>query len=397
MAVTIVSNPPVDKCINDDIWITASSTNAGTTNFKFVFDVIINSVLAARTKIFPNPNDNYGYYNAAPVVRNYLTNYFEPTGNSILVESNNKFAVPYQLQIGEEVSGIITTNMASGSYSAINFYYPLFTDAFTSGNTSVSGSYINALANFRDNFLTERDYRNIKVKHGNRFYVSYYRYEGINEVAYVRTLDETGTILNTYNASLSLVGAFNMFNLSASAINTWAGSTIITENTYAYEFYIVSSSGTSRILRLQHYCPKHTAYNVHFLNRVGGYDTFNFSLVNRRVSKYERELYTRSEWQRNGGAMITYDAYNKFNETKVPFSVKHNESIKLISDYITQTEYNFLGQLVASSSVYIEVQSMYFPIVITTSNHQHKYDAVDKVFNLEIEAEIPKNINSQFR
>ena len=60
-------------------------------------------------------------------------------------------------------------------------------------------------------------------------------------------------------------------------------------------------------------------------------------------------------------------------------------------------DYNWLYQLVASSNVYIEVQSMYLPLYITSNNYEYKILGVDKVFNLQIEAEIPKNITSQFR
>jgi hypothetical protein len=95
--------------------------------------------------------------------------------------------------------------------------------------------------------------------------------------------------------------------------------------------------------------------------------------------------------------MKTWDSYNRFNETKTPFSIRHTERIKLTSDWVSQIDYDFLAQLVSSSSVYLEVQSMYFPLYITTDNYQFKTEAVDKVFNLELEAEIPKNINSQFR
>ena len=95
--------------------------------------------------------------------------------------------------------------------------------------------------------------------------------------------------------------------------------------------------------------------------------------------------------------MKTWDSYNRFNETKTAFSIRHRDKIKLTSDWVSQIDYDFLYQLVSSSSVYLEVQSMYLPLYITTDNYEFKTEAIDKVFNLELEAEIPKNINSQFR
>jgi len=398
MAITIVTSPPADSTLNDDIWITASSTNAGTTNFKFVFDIVVGGTTVSRSKVFPNPNDSYGYFNTAPIIRNYITNYFEPSGSSILVESNDKWAVGYQLQIREEVSGGINVLPdASASFSAKNFYYPLYSDLYSSGSVTLANVYNIALDKYQDNFLTERDLGNAQNKFGNKFFISYYRYEAINQTAYVRTLDSSGNVVASHNAALSLSGSFNMFNLSAAAINTWAGSTLITENTYAYEFYIVSSVGSSRVLRIYHDCSKNVGNSVHFLNRLGGYDSFFFGLVNRNSVSNEKQFYRKADWQRTSGAMRTYDAYNKYNETKVAFSISQNNRISLKSDWVNQIDYTWLGQLVNSSSVYLDVQNMYLPLYITTNNHEYKLLNVDKIFNLELEAEIPKTINSQFR
>jgi hypothetical protein len=67
MAITITAAPPTDSCLNDDIWVTCSSTNSGTTNFKFVFDIKVGGALLSRSKVFPNPTDSKGYFNTAPI------------------------------------------------------------------------------------------------------------------------------------------------------------------------------------------------------------------------------------------------------------------------------------------------------------------------------------------
>lgn len=398
MAITITAAPPTDSCLNDDIWVTCSSTNSGTTNFKFVFDIKVGGSLLSRSKVFPNPADSKGYFNTAPIIRSQITDYFEPSGSSILVASNNKNGVTYVLEVREEVSGGISVLPdASATYRGTNFYYPEFTDLYSSGsNVNLSSVYNTQLTNYKDNWLTERDLQNISVKFGDRFYISYLRSEGINETGYLRTLDSAGNVVASYNAAVNMSGGFNLFNLSAAALNTWRGSTIITENTYAYEFYI-TGAGTSRVVRIQHYCNWHQGYNVHFLNRLGGYDTYNFSLVNRKSTTYERNDFKRSDWQRTSGIMQTYDAYNRYNQTRVPFSVKHTNNIKLTGDWVNAINYDWLQQLVASPTAYLEVQSMYLPLYITTSNWEQKIMEVDKMFNLEIDAEIPKTIYSQFR
>ena len=125
MAITITDSPATYASLHDDLWFVSSSTNSGTTNFKFVYDVRVNGNIVSTVKVFPDPSGSYGIFNASPIVRAYVTNYFEPSGNSILVASNDKLKVTYNVAVGEEVTGTITRNMASGEFSSYNYYPPL--------------------------------------------------------------------------------------------------------------------------------------------------------------------------------------------------------------------------------------------------------------------------------
>ncbi len=111
--------------------------------------VYINGSQVIRSKVFPAPSaeGSYGVFNASPMVRSFVTNYFEPSGNSILVASNDKIKVDYDVRIGEEVSGVTTTNLASGSYSAYNFVPPLFADVFLTKKISNTSHFRNGLRN----------------------------------------------------------------------------------------------------------------------------------------------------------------------------------------------------------------------------------------------------------
>ncbi len=396
MAITFVSQPLEFGSINDSIWTTASSTNSGTTNFKFVFDIKINNTLVSRSKIFPRPTDSYGYYNVAPVVRNYITEYFEPSGASILVESNDKFKVPYKLEVGEEVSGVVTTNLASGEFSGYNYYYPLFADAYATGSVNVQDVYTAPLANYYNNFLTERDLNEAEINYGDNFYISYYRKDVGTLTALIEILAENGSVLETVSGGITASGDFNMFNLKADNVNTFAGGTKVTSSTYGYTFQIQNDSTLSRKLKVVQKCyPKTEKYNLHFLNRLGGYDSFSFNLVNKRQSEVEKSMYMQDDWQIQAGVKQTWDAYNRYTRTSIPYNIKHMNRMHLISDWVGQMNYAWLYQLIASPIVYVDVQSMYIPCNITTNSYDFKLNNSDKLFNLEIDIEFAKTIISQ--
>jgi hypothetical protein len=404
MAITINSTPATYPTMHEDLWFVASSTNVGTTNFKFVYDVYINNAQVSRNKIYPSPSaeGSYGVFNASPMVRAYVTNYFEPSGSSVLVASNDKIKVDYQVKIGEDLNGTVTANLASGSYSAYNYYSPLFGDIFTeNGNVPLvlSNYYDNLLIeNYTDDWLSDRDNSDITIEYGDQFFITFLKITGGSYKLWVQPTNEDGTLGTAVSGALTFTGEFNLFNFQAAAINTFYGSTIITENTYGYNVYISLGAATTRVLRFRQICnPKYRQYNLHFLNRLGGYDTMAFRLVNRRRSEFTRTSYRRNPYQLSNGEMTNIDTYNKYNETTYNFAIQHYDFYNLTSDWVDDQDYAWLAQLVASPIVYMEVQGAFFPITIRNTNYQYKYQIADGIFNFDLEVEVGKFLNSQFR
>ena len=401
MAITILDTPASYSSMHDDLWYVASSTNSGTTNFKFIYDVYVNGALAGRSKVFPSPSGSYGVYNASPIVRSYVTNYFEPSGTSILVASNDKIKVNYIVAIGEEVSGVTTANMASGSYNAYNFYPPLFADILATNAEIplVLSDYYNNLLieNFSDDWLSERS-ETVDIEYGDNFYATFFKVTSGSYLGKVEIVNPDGSIASTSSATVTMSGEFNLFNCSAASINAFAGSTIITENTYGYNVYLQLGVAQTRKIQFRQKCyPKFRQYNLHFLNRLGGWDTMKFALVNRRSTDFQRSAYRRNDWQLVGNQMQNVDSYNRYNETTLNYAIQHKDKYHLISDWVTEQDYDWLQQLVSSSIVYMEVLGAYFPVTVLSNTYSYKLTAADKLFNFEIDVEVCKYINSQFR
>lgn len=408
MAITIQSSPAPYSSMHDDLWFVSSSTNVGQTAFKFVYDVYVNGSQVSRTKVYPSPSaeGSYGIFNASPMVRSYVTNYFEPSGSSILVASNDKIKVVSQIRVGEEyVSGgnlITTTNLASGALSSYNYYPPLFADIlFVNNNTPLvlSDYYDNLLLeNFTDDWITERDIEKITIEYGDNFYATYFKITSGTYSAWVDVINEAGSVIDTASGGITFSGEMNLFNCQAGHINSFAGRTIITANTYGYNVYLKRGVAVSRKLQFIQKCyPKYKQYNLHFLNRLGGWDTMKFALVNKRSTELQRASYRRNDWQLSGNTMTNIDSYNKYNETTLNYAIQHKDKFHLISDWVSGQDYEWLAQLFASTIVYMEVQGAYFPVTISSSSYEYKLETSDKLFNFEIDIEIGKYLTSQFR
>ena len=404
MAITINSQPATFPSMHDDLWFVASSNNVGTTNFKFVYDIYINGSQVSRNKIFPSPSadGSYGVFNASPLVRSYVTNYFEPSGTTVLMASNDKIKVDYQMRIGEEVSGAVTPNLASGNFSAYNYYAPLFGDIFTENGDIplvLSDYYDNLLIeNYTDDWLSDRDSLEIPIEYGDQFFITFLKITSGAYKLWVQPTNENGTVGTAVSGDITMTGQFNLFNFQAAAINSFLGITVITENTFGYNVYITLGAAVTRVLKFKQVCnPKYRQYNLHFLNRLGGYDTMAFRLVNKRRSEFQRSSYRRNPYKLSGGQMTNIDAYNKYNETTFNFAIQHTDYYMLTSDFLLDQDYAWLAQLVASPIVYMEVQGAFFPVTIRNTNYQYKYKVSDGLFNFDLEVEIGKYLNSQFR
>lgn len=195
-----------------------------------------------------------------------------------------------------------------------------------------------------------------------------------------------------------ILSKFSLIDVSPSALNAYLGSSYITGSTYKYGVKINYGGASSDELMIKLVCnPRWTPVSIHFLNKLGGYDTFAFRLVNKREARVERKSYDQMGWKYNSGAMTRYDSYKKINAGNNTFAVNETVSFKLASDYINQTDYLWLKDLITSPEVYYEQGGYYYPVSIKTTSWEEKIKPADKMFNFELTVEFAQKINSQYR
>lgn len=393
MAITVNSVPEAYASAHDDLWYVVTSTNVAQTNFKFIFDVYVNSVLVARVKQYPDPSTDKGYFNAANIVRNYLSSYFKPNNVQTLFSyDGDDIYVSYEIKYGEEYGGTLYTNLTNVSYKAFNYYNPPFRDP----SVSYFSSYVT-------NWLSNRDLNNIDCVFSEKCHIGWMNASGstTSMTATVQKYSESGATVGSPSTGASeSISSFALLDLSPAAINTYLGSTFINSTDYAYGVKLNYSSTSSDEIKVKLKCsPRYNPVHLHFLNQLGGYDTIFFSAVNREGRSVESKLYQQMNWQYNAGttSMRSYDAYKKMNPGVIKYAVNQSVTYSLRSDYLNETNYNWVKELIASPEVYLEIDDYYYPFNITSTNWLQKYKFADKMFNLEIEGEVNQKINSQFR
>lgn len=373
MAITINSTPEVYASMHDALYFVASSTNTSQSDFKYVFDIRINNVLISRLKVFPDVSGK-GILNASQIVRSYWSSYFKPNATqSIWAYTGNDFSVEYVVQFGEEYGGVTYTNLANGTYKAYNFGQV----AFREYATSYLAGYINKL-------LTNRDKLQLTHNGTEKLYASYFK-----DASGSMTLTVNNGVTSQTGSSISLQ-TFTLFDLSPAAINSYLGSNFVT----SFQDYSVTIG--SQQVSVKRVCTKYDSVALHFLNELGGYDSFHFRLVNKQSRDVERKKYDAKLWELSGNDMMRYDSYKRMNGGVRPYIVNQAIKYKLTSDYINETDWQWLRELMTSPEVYLETGGYYYPIMITDSNWEQKYRLTDKLINVTMNVEV-MNVNSQYR
>lgn len=391
--------------MHSDMYFVVSSTNTSQTNFKYVADIYINANLVARLKYYPDPTSLKGIINVGNVIRNYWASYFKPTISTPTAFSyiGSDIYVTYEVKFGEEYGGVTYTNLEEVEKTAYNQYDDYFRSNI-SGGYSYGGGYGTIAPG---TFITNRDKTQLlfdsSKRTTQRMFVGYLA--SIANTDFDLNLQVTvwnGSTSTTYNGSELLNKRdFVLLDVSPAAINTYLGTTAIGPTTVFYDVEMKEDTGSMDFVRVHLDCfPRSESYNLHFLNALGGYDTMLFPLVNRQSRTGEKKAYSSSEYVYNSSTstMDRKNSYGILNGGSVNFWVEQTMSMKLISNWVNQTDYTWLKELIYSPEVYLEVVSNTFiPVRITDSNWNEKKNFQDKTFNLELNIELSSKVNSQFR
>jgi hypothetical protein len=402
MAITIASSPDSYSSIHNPLWFVVTSNNNTQTNFKFVCDIYVATTLVARLKSFPDPRTGWGIFNVASVVRDYWESYFKPktTLPDGFVYKGNEIYTSYEVKFGEEYGGTTYTNLATSSKKSYNYVSDyLYTD--TSNILRTPALYQSLYAG---TYITNRDKTQLKfpkesIGSGYYFITSLCDLEDTTRSQSLDVSVYNGTTTTNYTGAASSFKDFALIDVSPRSINQYLGTSAIGSTTIYYDVKFKITGAVVDSVRITMTCSQYESIPLHFLNSVGGYDSFIFTQVNRQTRNIEKSSYERLEWEPEIAtqSMQRVGSYGKFNGGMIPFVTRQSLSYKLISDWVNYVDYNWLKELIASPEVYMERNNQFIPVTISTTSWTEKKRFADKAFNLELDIELANKVNSQFR
>jgi len=385
MAITILSAPSGEPSVQDSLWYVASSTNVAGLDFKYVFDIFVGGVQQVRVKQFPDPATLNGYFDAGPIVRNGFTySWFIPENAADDVylcqpSASGEISQLYQIRIGEDVSGITTSNLASGNVTAYNWSPPAF-----KRKTFDSTSKLNK-------FYTNRP-SGAKINTGAKLFIPF------------KTNATLTLKVDTYNQSNALIAittdgstfannGYVQLDIGTAAINARLGS-IITDDVKYYDVYFNSFDKFRVIISCN---PKYSPTNLYFLNKWGMYDTASFDLLSRLTSDVERKSFTQRDFRQQPTSVTYYDSNNVYHETKTNYENREVLSLRLTMDAPTDAEFIWLSELITSPQVYMEQDGYYYPVTLKNSSFEYSKYINNRLRPFEVDIDINQTRQRQLR
>jgi len=413
MAITIQQAPPLVNSVGfvpgfNDIVFVVSSTNTAQTNFQYVCDVYITDDSGAvshagnaylRTKTPVDPLYSSGVFNISDKIRSFLSydngndeKSFQKSPNSV-IQFVCKFGEEYGASSGVVVYPDLTT---SSTYYAVN---ASLTD-LEANTISLPIDYALFGTSTTKKFLTNRPSSGI-VRTENDGWVSHANsFTNANYNAVIKTYNSTGGIQDTYyianpyaTVTTSVgrrvqrfpAGVNNILKLNTSHI--LSGQAVVDFTAVQrYQIYLVNAS-SAQTSEPQWYviddqCTDQTVYTLHFLNKLGGFDTFPFIHAHVKTTDVKKENFKRNKVTRIGGGRY---GYNNYDLNSVQYNTTSKDKVKIISDWISEEDSTWLEELITSPVVFVDDPTYgRVAINIVETSYTHKQRFTDKVFNLEI-------------
>lgn len=368
---------------HDSLWFLANFDNKAQASYKYVFDIVVNSLKVATLRNYPDAG-GYGVVDVAPIVRNYLTSGFTPSGSSLLHFAGSFLFIDYSVNVGEEWLGqepilnIVPNNEKAWNYSLNPFRVSIST--------------------YANKFLTTRDRTAGEVMNGEKFYITYFNANLAAVTATIQKINEDGSNSGSPSTGGTLSSLSSLLlDLSPSAINTYLGTSFIASTTYGYKVTI----GSDTMIMKQVCAPRFTPVKLVFQNQFGGYDTFGFRLLNRQQKNFKRTTYQTADYQRSGNAMAFKNSSGVHYGGVQALATQIDWSYLVTSDYVSAIDYALGSELLASNEVYLHItdgaNEDYYPIVMKDTNYQEKVSTSDKLFNYQLQFDLGQKQFSQYR
>lgn len=401
MAITITQEPQrFQPACNPYVWV-FESDQTGQPNFSFIVELYVGGSLVSTHQVF-NESANYAKFDASGDLRCLLTSdmvttgslltYYDPAVDVVNIRVYEKYGTPPVL------SGVFATGTVNRAWNA-SLRHPDFIN-YDHLTYMVSRNNVNS-----GNILFLTDFPRTR-----KYFVGLYESAFLTFINrskptvdfYLKLYDITGSLVTSYTVTI-IVGDLNVIDCSPQNLIANTPVTLVDFQSSAYytirvqgvDAGIYSGFTETFTFWIDTECHRYDTHRLHWLNKLGGWDSFTFTLVstnstNVKTSDYQRE---RGQWDTSGTAW----EYTQYHGEQMAFNKYAIDKTVLNSDWIHESVQQWLVRdLYESPKVYLEVGIGKFePVKVTNEDYTLQQRRVNGLIREVVNLERTYTYNSQ--
>lgn len=367
MAVTIYDEPQLIAPAGNPLVFTFSSNQTAQPNFSFIVELYIDGTLRLTQEVYRQFN-TLGRIDVSEAVQSVMRN--------------------------AEISTDIEYNATA---SMVSFYIKVYekygtTPTIQASDTSTTLKAFNGALEYRDWVNFNYDDYDPWQTNFSKFLTYFPRNKralcGLNENFYLGYFERTGNQQATLSVNLFDISgnntAFSSYNITEDEfIILNVGPQVLIDNTsliasdfddcyyYTIQVELTDKATETFTIYMDLDCKRYDTYRLHWLNKLGSFDSFTFGLVSIESANVQSFSYQRDPGQWNNNS---YE-YDLSVGQMINFAKTKTEALTLNSDWINQDiQQCLVKSLYDSPLVYLEINNgTGFELVkVTNANYQLK-------------------------
>lgn len=379
------------------------NTTRGYPDFKYIFDLYIDGVVGfTRFKVSPEPvtAQEYGIKSFGNMLESYVNSYL--LKDDSLLSGGFQFMdggiKKYHIEYGNEYR--LTVNDPIVQYPSL----VVGADKFIWNASLPYNEWLGLnFTNVKNEWLTSQLTNDVSINNVG--------YSGMisdidtdMEYLEVKTYDSSGVLIDTYQIqnllSTGVVTASKYLSITTAPKNLnnitsglVLGSQPIIDSSVAYYNCQILDPAFSSISDLLTFTIKeqcnYPIRRLHFQNKWGAFDTFNFDLVSKESVNIQKKSYKFNPNRVTAGGILEFDQSDR---TNVNYHVKSTNEIVLNADWITEEQSVWLEELFTSPEIYLEevttggkiINKLIAVAEIQSNKYAIKTDKVDTLYNIDL-------------
>lgn len=409
MAITILDQPtalslrpafaPIEYLV--------SSTNTTESGFKMVCRVRYNGAVVSTLLLDTIPNTNKVILTAQNIIKSFNSSVYSIISGDI-VNLQTITLGTFDVQFQEFYNGILVGTPVNSSSIDTFYSSPKYTEFASGGylkrqlNNLTVGSDPSTFGLFLTGFENYQTVANVFnglsrwqiIKAEQKIQAGFLLSTNDNNFeVYLQTFDANNTFINANTLPFDQSRGQYTLDIGFEQLpaHDWATPLVLT-NVKKYSITILDKDNQDEPVSFTYLfeldeCKQYEPYEIHWLNRHGGYDSFVFSGKSKHETSNTKTMAKAKPNRINGNNLQYLTSAIQSRPFHVSTQEKYSISSRLIKDY----EVEAFGDMFSSPEVYWNSPDGFINVNITGTVYEHRTTDNGQVFNIEAQFDISSN------